>query len=114
MLEILSKLLNKRGITKAQLSSEALIPGGISEKDQFEKWEKVLSGEEVTVESIKQFCEGQKKKIEMQWKGFGNDTQKNERLIVAHTIYSAILEVTDAKKVERESLEQYLNQIING
>ncbi len=111
MNQLLSKLLGKRGITREELSDKP-IAGMISEKGQFENWEKILSEEPITVQVIEDFCKDQISKIEMQWGDFSNASQKNERLVIAHTIYSAILKATKAPKVERESLERYLNQII--
>ena len=97
----LSNLLKKRGITKEQLSGE--------EKKDFERWEGILSGGEVTVEKIKEFCVAQKRAIEAKWKNFENTDQK---LVIAHTIYSTIIQAIDAPDVERKSLEEYLINLI--
>ena len=103
MNNLLSRLLTKRKITKEELSEE--------EKKDFERWENILSGE-ISVEKISEFCKAQKDIIENQWKDFGNEPMKNERLIIAHTIYSTIIKTINSPEVERKSLENYLNELI--
>ena len=88
-----------------------MIPGVASEKDQFEHWEKTLSEEAVTVEVVEKFCKAQVGIIEKKWEDLSN--AHNERLVIAHTIYSAILKAIKAPKVEREALEKYLNQLLS-
>ena len=111
MNNILSQLLQKRGITKKDLDTKPVIPGVASEKDQFEHWDKVLSEEPVTVLVVENFCKAQISIIEKKWEDLSN--AHNERLVIAHTIYSAILKAIKAPLVEREALEKYLNQLIN-
>ena len=102
---LLTKLLTKRGIKdKENLSTE--------EKKDFERWEKILSGGEVTVEKISRFCEAQIQAIETQWKNLDNDTKKNERLTMLHVVYSTIKKAINAPQVERVTFEEYLNQLI--
>ena len=103
---ILQKLLRKRGIEDKQTLS-------VEEKVDYERWERILSGGDITVEKIATFCKAQISLIEMQWKDMGNDTKKNERLIIAHTIYSTILKVITSPEVERVTLEEYLNKLIH-
>ena len=110
---LLQKLLNKREIKREDLSDRPLISGGISEKGQFGKWEQILSDEPTSIAQVEEFCRDQLNKIEMQWQDFSNSSQKNERLVIAHTIYSVILKAIKAPKAEKEALEKYLNQIIN-
>ncbi|MBI1834116.1 MAG: hypothetical protein HYR90_04825 [Candidatus Andersenbacteria bacterium] len=105
MYPILTKYLTKLKITKEQLDPD--------EKKDFDRWEKILSGGEVTVEKISQFCKAQISMIEAQWKDMNNDPKKNERLIIAHNIYSTILQAITSPEVERSALEYYLNQLIN-
>jgi hypothetical protein len=101
MNNLLSKLLLKRGVTRNDLDEP--------EKKDFDRWEKILSEGDVTVESIGNFCKAQISAIEAKWKDFDNT---NERLVIAHTIYSTIIKALTANKVERESLEEYLNNLI--
>ena len=106
MHSLLSKLLTKRGIENEEdLSKE--------EQDWFKEKERILSlNDEITIEDFKKFCLAQKNIIEDQWNNLDNTTTKNERLIIAHTVYSRILKAVDASKVEREMLEDYLTQLI--
>ena|SRR3990167_3920361 len=103
---LLSNLLKKRGIKDVEeLSKE--------EKEWFKEKEIILSlKDEITIEDLKKFFLAQKSIIEDQWNNFDNTVTKNERLIIAHTIYSKILKVIAASKVEREMLEDYLTQLI--
>ena len=103
---LLEKLLGKRNIKQEELSNE--------EKPIFDKWNKVLSNEQITVSKIKEFCQTQKDLIESQWSNLDNSSQKNDRLVLMHTIYSKLARATEADKTERESLERYLNQLIDS
>lgn len=107
MHKLLTKLLKKRGIEDVtKLSSD--------EKADFDRFEKILSEGEITVDKIRKFCENQTSVIEKQWRDFGNDPRKNERLIVAHTIYKTLLEAIEAPRSERERLEHYLTSLLEG
>src|SRR3990167_652089 len=102
---ILTKLLHKRGInTKEELSVE--------EKTDYERWERILSGGEITVETISRFCKSQISLIETQWKDLNNSKEKNKRLILLHSVYSSILKVIISPETERVTLEEYLNKLI--
>lgn len=101
---IISKLLGKRGLTPDQLTPE--------EKKTLDSWEGVLSTGEITVDSLKQFCENQVKRIETSWKNLDNTVEKNQRLIIQHTVYSTLLSVMTAPALEKKNLEQYLEKII--
>lgn len=107
-MSILAKLLQKRGIK----NTDELKP---EERADFDRWNRILSSEgEMTVEKIKSFCEGQKKLIEGQWRNFDNAPMKNERYVIAHSLYSMLLEAIDAPQKERENLERHLNQLLNS
>lgn len=97
---------------REELDTSSHIPGFPSEKQQFDKWESILSGEGVTLEKVSEFCKAQVESIELQWKNLDNAPQKNERLIIAHTIYSTLLKTIKAPEVERVELEKYLNDLI--
>lgn len=104
-MSILSRLLEKRGITEDQLSGE--------EKVQFEQWKGTLSDGEISVEKIKGFSERMIKTIENKWKDWDISNEKKSELIPYHTVYKAILDVIGGSKVERENLEKYLETLIN-
>ena len=103
---LLTKYLKRIGIKDIKdLSGE--------EKQTFEKWNQILSDdEEVNVGKIERFCEAQMEIIETQWKNMDNQSLKNERLIIAHTIYSTLLKVIRSPKIERITLEEYLTKLI--
>lgn len=103
---LLSKLLHKRGIENIKdLSPE--------EKDWFDQKQSILSQpEEVKIEDFKKFCESQIGLIEEQWKNLDNSTQKNERLIILHSVYSTIIKAIISPKAERQALEEYLQKLL--
>ncbi len=102
-MSILDKFLFKKGIK----SVKELEP---EERETFEHWQGILSKGDVTVDSIKQFCENQVKAIELKWRDLDNSPGKNERLIILHTIYSTLLAVITAPAIEKENLERYLEE----
>lgn len=106
-MEIIKKLLNKRGVEDVtKLSSD--------EKQDIDRWQKILSEGEITVDKIKAFCDNEIGKIEKNWKDLNNSKEKNERLIIMHTVYSSIIEAIEAPQKQKESLEKYLSQLIEA
>lgn len=105
MSNILSRYLQKRGIKDVtELSKE--------EKKDFERWKGILAVEKVTVDTILDFCNAQKSLIETQWENKDNSVEKNERLIIAHTIYSKLIKVITAPHAEKATLERWLEEQI--
>ena len=104
-MNLLAKLLEKRGVTAEQLDEQ--------EKTTFESWRKILSEDELTVEKIKEFCRTQIDMIESKWKDLEKENSKKAELIPYHTCYQTIIAVIESPKAARESLENHLNQIIN-
>lgn len=102
---LLQKWMTKRGVTLETMTSE--------EKLTFDQWNKTLSNQKVTITSIRDFCDLQKSLIELQFGDLMNPSQKNDRLVLLHTVYSKIIQMTYADKNERESLERYLTQMID-
>lgn len=98
--------MSKRGIK----SVNDMTP---EEKETLKAWEGVLSRGEVTVDSIRQFCENQVKAIELQWRGLDNTEKKNERLIILHTVYSTLIQLITAPTLEKENLEKYLEELVS-
>ena len=103
MSSILSRLLEKRGVTEDELSSE--------EKVQFDQWRLTLSEGECTVGKIKDFCTRMVDVIEVKWRDF--EYKDKEKLLPVHSVYKAILGIIDGPKAERENLEKYLTNLIN-
>lgn len=104
MIPILANLLKKRGIEKKDDLT-------IEEAAQFEKWEGILS-KDVSVDSIRDFCHSQLRRIETEWKDLDKSKERNDRLIVMHTVYKQLIAVIESPKAEREALEKYLQSLI--
>lgn len=103
MQNILSKLLNKRGIkdTKELTQEERVV---------FDNYEKVLSKDRLSVDDLQLFLSGQISLIETKWKDY--EYKDKEKLIPYHTVYKTLLETIQAPQREREVLEKYLNSLI--
>ena len=103
-MNLIAKLFQKRGITPEDLTPE--------EKETVQQWEKTLSDEEVTVESISLFCKNQLKNIEQQFKDTNISREKMERLVLLHSVYASLRDVISSPKIERASLESYLTSLL--
>lgn len=105
MHEILQKLFTKRGIKDiTDLSPD--------EVKDFDRWEKILSEGEITVDKILDFCKAQVTMIEGQMKVLDNSDIKNRKLILLHSVYSSLVILIKAPQIERENLEKYLNTLL--
>ena len=105
MMPILEKLLKKRGINSIEELRE-------DEKEVFDRWDKVLSDGDITLEKVVQFCNGQIASIEDRWKDLNAPQEKNERLIIHHTVYRTIRDIITKPQAERANLEKYLNSLL--
>lgn len=104
---LLSKLLQKRNVTVEDLTKE--------EKEWFDEKQRILSQPDViTLEDFKKFAQGQLDLIETQWRNLDNMALKNERLVILHMVYSTILKVATASRIEREILEDHLTQLLHA
>ena len=103
-MSILSRLLEKRGIDKEEDLS-------IEEKVVFDRYKAVLLGEIVTVDTLKEFCNTQIRLIEA--KLAGPEEKFDIYLKACLHVYLNLLKAIEAPEAERESLECYLNQLIN-
>lgn len=106
-MSILDKLFAKRGITDVTKLDD-------NERITFDKWQKVLSEGEITVSKIQEFCKMQLGLIEGKFKDTTRTTQQTERLVIAHSIYKALLDSMEKPARERESMEKYLQQLIES
>jgi len=101
---ILQDIFKKRGIKDiTELDKE--------EQETFEKYEAILSKEDLTLEDLKHFIEDQIGVIEAKWKDY--DRQNKESLIPYHTVYRTLLDVINSPQAERVQLEKYLRQLHN-
>jgi len=101
----LSKLLTKRKVKHEELSPE--------EKQDFDRWEKILSSGEITVKKIEEFCRNQLVSIDSQMRSVDNSSQKNERLVCLHSVYSAIIGLLSGPETEKQTLERYLTDLLH-
>ena len=105
MHQILEKLLGKRGIKSLdELNKE--------EQETFEKWQAVLSKEELTTSDIKTFCQVQINMIEAKWSDLNVDKDKKAEWIPYHTVYKLLLTAIDSPRMAREAVEKNLIQLI--
>ena len=104
MLDILNKLLQKRGVQYEELD--------IEEKKQFDDWKLVLTKEELSTQDIKDFCQSQVDVIEGKWQDLSLEQTKKAELIPYHTVYNLLLKVIDSPKEARNGLEKNLRQLL--
>lgn len=105
MHSLISKLFEKRNIKDTKDLDEA-------ERVTFDRWERILSGSEVTVAKIAEFCRAQRKIIETGWSDLSSPPINNGRRIILHSLYGTLLDVIEGPKAEREALEKYLNSLL--
>ncbi len=100
---LLARLLSKRGITKP----EDLTP---DESKVYDNYRRILTGETLTVETIKAFIQNQIRLLEEQ---FGKKETTHDAWHKASIhIYLTLLRAIEAPEKEREVLERHLVQII--
>jgi hypothetical protein len=103
-MSLLSTLLTKRGID----TIEELAP---EEKATFERWSVVLTGETVTIDSIKEFCKSQIRKVEETIDGKSPLTPLQTACLY---VYIQLLKAIEAPEQERAALERHLTDLINS
>ncbi|MEK6828667.1 MAG: hypothetical protein AABY15_00950 [Nanoarchaeota archaeon] len=105
MHSLISRLFIKEGIKDFEDLSE-------SDKETYDNWQRILSEGEITIDKMVEFCNNQIAIIEGNWKDFDNSKEKNERLIVMHTVYRTLVNVITKPKAEKEALEKYLLDLL--
>ena len=105
-MSILSELLKRRGIK----STEELSP---DERVEYDNWKATLSKEDISLKDVEGFCGIQIANIEAQFKDLANSKEKIERLVLLHSVYSAIKSLINSPGAERENMEKYLTQLLN-
>lgn len=94
--------MQKKGIEK----EEDLSP---EEKIVFDKYKRVLTGDVVTVELIKEFCKGQIALLEGK---ISTGNRPTDIELACLCVYLNMVKAIEAPEAERESLEKYLTQLI--
>ena len=111
---ILDKFLQKRGLSSPKdLDNTPTSDGSPTELQTFEKWKGILSKETLTLEDIKIFLQSQIGIIEAKWRDLNLEQSKKAELIPYHTVYKTLEQAISAPQVERERLEEFINQLIN-
>lgn len=110
---ILDLFLKKKGLNSADdLDNTPNSDGTPTERQIYDTWRKILSKETLTVENIKEFCQGQIGLIENKWKDMNITQEKKAELIPYYTVYKTLESAINAPQAEREQLENQLNQLI--
>lgn len=104
-MSLIDKLLSFRKIEKV----EDLSP---DEQVQISNWKRVLSGETLTVDKIKEFCQLQIRLIEENFAKTSDIYQNDIFHKACLHVYLNILKAIEAPEAEREALEQYLTSLI--
>lgn len=102
-MNLLTRLLAKRGIDKIEDLS-------VEEKAIFDRYKVVLTGEAVSVASLKEFCKAQIAVIESRFAA--PSTEHDVYFKACLHVYLNLLKAIEAPEAERESLEKYLTQLI--
>lgn len=106
-MSLLSRLLDKRGIEKVEdLSPEEVVV--------YERYRTILTGETVTIESLKEFCRKQISLLEEKYASEEGTRDRNVYHKACLHVYLNLLKAIEAPEAERESLEKYLTQLINA
>lgn len=113
-MSILDRFLKSKGVKSPdELDSKPNTDGSPTERDTYEKYRKILSKAELSLDDLKIFLQGQIGMIEAKWKDYTLSSEKKAELIPYHTVYKTLEQTIGSSKAEREQLENYLNQIIN-
>jgi len=99
-----TKLLERKGLKPEELTPE--------EKKTLEQWREVLKKGDLKAADVASFCDVQVKIIERQFKDLDRNPLKTDRLVLLHSVYSAIRDLIRFPQAEREALEKYLNSLV--
>ena len=112
-MSILDLFLKKQGVKDPnELDNIPNPDGSPTEREVFEKYKKILSKEELTLDDFKQFLAAQISVIEGKWRDLNLEQNKKAELIPYHTVYKTLEQVISSPLAEREQLINYLTQLI--
>jgi hypothetical protein len=100
---LISKIWAKEGIKSVEDLS-------LVEKKEYERWQQIIEGSEITVDKLKDFCRSQVDLIEGKCDGVSPLT--NIQQAGLH-IYLNLLKLIESPEVERKNLEYYLTNLLN-
>ncbi len=101
----LSRYIEKKKIDIANLTVE--------EQATFEQWEKTLSDEPVTVESLTEWLEFRKSAVGDSLGSLENSPRKQDKLIIWQALLTQMIKLIKAPKAEREALEIHLQSMLD-
>lgn len=104
MHKLLNLLLEKRGVKLEELSAQ--------EKADFDRWNKTLIQEPITLGNLEEFIKEQLNKAQDQIAEPENTKEKDLYLKSCLNIYKALLGVIETPQVEKEQVEKYLKQLL--
>jgi len=106
MHHLLERLLKKYKVSSIQeLSAD--------DQSEVRRWQTIFSQDEITVADIQTFCSNQVLEVEKQWRDTNNSSQKNDRLIILHTVYRSLIDLIQAPKTGKAQLEAYLQNLLD-
>ena len=100
----IDKLLSKRGIENEDDLSE-------EEQSTLQRYKAILSGEKISVENIKTFCQTQVNLIQTKFAD-NPRTDDDVYLKACLHVYLNIIKAIEAPELEREILEKHLEQLV--
>lgn len=103
-MSLLDKLLDKKGIKNIDDLT-------LEERAIFDGYKVTLTGKNVSIKDLEEFCRNQIRIIEGKFSG-PDDTHDSYLKACLH-VYLTLLKAIEAPKVERENLERYLIAIIS-
>lgn len=105
MHSLIARVFKKKGIEDIKsLTSE--------DREEYEKWQAILSSKPIQVSTIKEFCQRNIESIESQMIDLDNSDKKNNRLILQYNIYKALIGIIERPQKEKEALEKYLHDLL--
>ena len=103
---LLEAILKKRGIEDVTKLDPA-------EKEDFDRWNKILTQEKITIENLQEFIREQKEKMENKVADPSIPREERLELLPYLTIYKALLGLIKSPQAEKERTEKYLKQLLN-
>jgi len=114
MHQLLEKYLKKLGIDGAdKLDKKPLGTGLPSERDDFIRWQKILTVKDITMEDLTAFMDSRLKNALKEIAEPDNSPKKDAKLKAEITIYQALSGLIKSPKVAKEQLEKYLEQLLS-
>jgi hypothetical protein len=102
---IIQSILQKKGVSKLT----ELTP---DEKVEYDRWQSIVDGNEVTIEKMREFCASQIRLIEGRYAS-GDTTDKQDTFLRASLhIYLNLLDMINSPEITRVNLEKHLTQLL--